>query len=95
MILLVLELLATSAPPPPQEKFKPDTSGSIFHTTPRQRSNPHPREGLTNQIPHSQVTENSRITGVCPGNAEVSIRSAQNNMADNESENTASHAPVA
>ena len=37
-----------------KEKLKPDTSGSIFPTTPRQKSNPHTREGLTNQIPHAQ-----------------------------------------
>ena len=34
---------------------------------PRQRSNPHPREGLTNQIPHSPGTENGQMPGVCPG----------------------------
>ena len=47
-------MLATSAP----EK-KTDTSGSIFPTTPRQSSNPHPREGLANQISHTPGTENN------------------------------------
>ena len=43
------------------DNLKPDTSASIFPTTPKQRSNPHPREGLTNQIPHSPGTENSQM----------------------------------
>ena len=38
--------------------LKTDTFSSFFPTTPRQKSNPHPREGLTNQIPHSPGTEN-------------------------------------
>ena len=68
-----LQLLATSAPPPPppQKKkrsdLKPDTSGSILPTPPRQRQIPHPREGLTRQIPHSPGTENSQMLGVYPG----------------------------
>ena len=33
--------------------FKPDTSGSIFPTPPRQRSIPHPRDGLICEIPDS------------------------------------------
>ena len=49
-----------------KKKLKPDTSGSIFPTTPRQKSNPHPREGLTNQIPHSPGTEHGQMPGVCP-----------------------------
>ena len=35
---------------------------------------------FTNRIPHSQVTENSQIPGVCSGNAEVSIWSAQKHV---------------
>ena len=60
-----------------KKKLKPDTSGSIFPTTSRQKSNPNPREGLTNQIAHSLGTEHSQIPGVCPrGDVEVSIWSA-------------------
>ena len=47
--------------------LKHDTSGSIFPTTPKQRSNPHPREGFTNQIPHSSGTENSQMAEFAPG----------------------------
>ena len=43
---------------PEKINLKTDTFGSFFPTTPRQRSNPQPREGLTNQIPHSPGTEN-------------------------------------
>ena len=50
-----------------KRKKKPDTSGLIFPTTPRQRSNPHPREGVTNEIPHSPGTENGQMPGVCLG----------------------------
>ena len=46
-----------------KKKMKPDTSGSIFPTTPRQRSNPYPRVGLRNQISHSPGTEIVK----CPG----------------------------
>ena len=35
----------------PEKKIETCTFGSIFPTTPRQRSNPHPREGLT-KSPH-------------------------------------------
>ena len=35
--------------------WKLDTSSSIFPTAPRQRWNPHPREGFANQIPNSPV----------------------------------------
>ena len=49
-----------------KKKLKPDTSGSIFPTTLRQKLNPQPREGLTNQIPHSPGTEHSQMPGVCP-----------------------------
>ena len=56
------------------KKKKSDTSGSIFPTTPRQRSNPHPLEGFANEIPHSPGTENGKMPGVCPGgDVEVSI----------------------
>ena len=44
-----------------RKKKKPDNSASIFPTTSRQRSNPHPLERLTNQIPHSSGTENSQM----------------------------------
>ena len=50
-----------------KKKLKPDTSGSIFSTPPRQGQIPHPREGLIRQIPHSPGTENSQMPGVCPG----------------------------
>ena len=60
-----------------KKEKKPDISGSIFPTTPRQRSNPHAREGLANQIPHSPSTEDGQMPGVCPGgggrDVEVSI----------------------
>ena len=46
--------------------LKHDTSGSIFPTPPRQRSNSRPREGLTRQIPHSPGIGNSQMPGVCP-----------------------------
>ena len=72
-----------------KKNLKPDTSGSIFPTTPRQRSNPHPREGLTNQIPHSPGTENDQTPGVCPewgGDVQVSIWSAHKYRKSYESE---------
>ena len=47
--------------------MKPDTFGSIFPTTPRQKLNPQPLEGPTNQIPHSPGTEHSQMPGLCPG----------------------------
>ena len=61
-----------------KKNLKPDTSGSIFSTPPRQGQIPHPREGLIRQIPHSPGTENSQMPGVCPGgggggDVEVSI----------------------
>ena len=46
-----------------KKKLKPDTSSSILPTTTRQKSNPHPREALPNQIPHSPDTEHSRFPG--------------------------------
>ena len=57
----------------PKKKLKPDTSGSIFPTTPRQKSNPHPREGLTNQFPHSQAQNIFKCPGFAWGDVEVSI----------------------
>ena len=36
-----------------------------------QTSNPHPREGLTNQIPHYPGTENTQMSGVCSGEGTV------------------------
>ena len=50
-----------------KKPLKPDTSGSIFSTPPRQGQIPHPREGLIRQIPHSPGTENSQMPWVCPG----------------------------
>ena len=44
-----------------KEKFETWHFGSIFPTIPRQRLNPHHREGLTNQIPHSPTTESSQM----------------------------------
>ena len=47
----------------PQKKahLKPDNSGSIFYTRPRQMSNSPPQEGLARQLSHSPDTENSQI----------------------------------
>ena len=50
-----------------KKKKKFATSSSIFAITPRQSSNPHRQEGLTNQIPHSPGTENSHMVRVCLG----------------------------
>ena len=44
--------------------LKPYTCSLIFPTPPGQRSNLPPREGLTCQIPHSPVTENSQMPEV-------------------------------
>ena len=60
--------------PPPQKKSLHFRFNFPHHTN--QRSNPHPRKGLPNQIPHSPGTENGQIPGVCPGgggDVEVSI----------------------
>ena len=70
----------------PQSKnnnLKPENSGLIFPTTPRQRSNPHPQEGLTNQIPHSPGTENSQMPGVCLGGGELNFRFDRHIMGNN------------
>ena len=45
-----------------KKKKKLGTSSSIFAITPRQSSNPHRQEGLTNKIPHSPGTENKHVT---------------------------------
>jgi len=50
-----------------KKKKKFATSSSIFAITPRQSSNPHCQEGLTNQIPHSLGTESSDVARVCLG----------------------------
>ena len=51
-----------------KKKLKPaDTSGTIFTPTPRQSSNSHHREGLTNPIPQLQGTENCQTLRVCLG----------------------------
>ena len=51
--------------------LKPDNSGSIFYTRPRQRSNSPPQEGLTRQLSHSPDTENSQIPLDCRGGGGV------------------------
>ena len=45
----------------------------IFPTTPRQRSNLHPQEGLTNQIFQFPGTQNRRMPEVCRGRENWSI----------------------
>ena len=47
--------------------LKPHTFGSIFPTTPRQNSKPHPLECLASQIRHFQGTENSQMPRGLPG----------------------------
>ena len=48
-----------------KKNLKPDTPGSIFSTTRRQRSTLHSWEGLKNQISHSPGTENSQMPAIC------------------------------
>ena len=66
-ILLKHVFIAVSNFSDQKKQLKHDTSGSIFPTTPRQKSNLDPWEGLTNQIHHSLGTEHSQMPGVCPG----------------------------
>ena len=54
--------------------WNPDTSSSIFPTQPGKGQIPHPREGLTCQIPHSPGTEHSQMPGVCPGGGMLKFR---------------------
>ena len=46
-----------------QKRFK-------FPTPPRQSQIPHPRDGLSDQIPDSPGKENIQMPGVCPGGGE-------------------------
>ena len=57
----------SAPPPPPKKRKKTDTSGLIFPTTPRQRSNPQHREGLANQIPHSRAQKIVKRPGFARG----------------------------